>query len=127
MKMNNLNRRIEKNQLAKLAGEYFVDTNSTLIRDLRKQGLDVFVGIRKDEHTWTILGDHIVIYSTINENFGKTTIDEFLECLKSYTLARGKSENYEYIRLGDDEIWVDKPAVMTALWNTALFLRDKEK
>ena len=47
--------RVKRNSLIKHSGKYFCDQNSELITELNKSGLNILVGIQKDD-MYTLLG-----------------------------------------------------------------------
>lgn len=121
MKKNNVNARIKRNMLAELSGNYFRDENSDFIIHLNRGRKDAIVGIQREDGVYTIIGNGKVYYLTLSGIENEISINEFLDILSLEALSKGKSHNYEFIKVKDNEsIWIMNAETMNALWNTML-------
>jgi hypothetical protein len=123
MKKGVLQARIRRNGLAKLAGNYYLDEDASLVNQLNSRKKGALVGIQRADGVYTVLGEKRLSYLTPSGVEGEIANGDFLVILQQTALSLGKKASYEFIELAEGElIWVMNRAVMNALWNTLLWL-----
>jgi hypothetical protein len=123
MKKGALHARIRRNGLAKLAGNYYLDEEAGLVRQLNSLQKGALVGIQRADGVYTVLGQESIYYLTPSGVAGEIASEDFLVILQKNALSLGKTAPHEFIQLdGGALIWVMNGKVMNALWNTLLLL-----
>lgn len=124
MKLKGLKNRLRRNQLPDLAGEFYCSEDSKIIRQLKRENKNVYIGISNGEGTYTILGDKNTYYkfgNLLEER--KIPNTELLRILKKNVMSIGKDNEYKLININNSEfLWVMNSAVMCAIWNTLIFI-----
>jgi hypothetical protein len=123
MKVNILNARIKRSDLAEHAGRYFRDGTSEIVRALNEQGKEALVGIQREDGVYTILGKKYVYYSTASGSEGEIALAEFGDVLHENAMNSGKNANFEFVKVGEgDAVWLHEKWTMSALMNIILWL-----
>lgn len=126
MKINILKARIERNNFKSYAKNYFMDENSLIVKELKAEGKEALLGIKKNDKTYTILGEKFVYYSLPSRQKGKLLLCSFSNLLHKEAMRKGKLfVSYKYLKIGNGEkIWINNRKTMEAMWNTVLYLID---
>src|SRR5690606_26961613 len=121
MKEINISARIRRNGLIELAGEFYCDPNSQIVKELNKKNKSALLGIQRDDGIYTVIGEESVYYLTNAGIEREISHPKLLEILKNSALKIGKKAEFEYVNINDqDSIWVLNGPTMNALWNTIL-------
>lgn len=128
MKINIIKARVKRNQLEELAGLFYCDNESLFIKELRNNGLNAILGIKKDDSTYTVIGEDYVYYLTKSRKHSKITHLDFNQLLSKNAMKLGKAGDFEYVPINNqDTIWVANAQIMNALWNTSMLLTNLNK
>jgi len=128
LKIEILKARIRRNGLIELAGSFYRDDNSAIIKRLKEQNKQALIGIEREDSIYTILGENFTYYSTNLGIYGQITHRELLEILQNNALKTGKSGDFEFVPINEqDSIWFGNSYLMNALWNTIMFLYENSK
>lgn len=125
MKSVSIKARIKRNKLDVLAGKYYVDDNSDIVKYLNSLDKKALVGIQREDGIYTIIGEENVYYLSALGIEGAIPLGEFLQILSKNALALGKTALFEFIKIKeDDAIWLQNAHTMNAMWNTMLLLNN---
>lgn len=117
--------RIKRNDFEKLAGKFYRDHDSQIIRDLQKSGKSGLLGIQKGTSIYTIIGDEFIYYSTEAGVEREITHSSFLKLLKQNAMKLGKKASFEFLEIEkQNSIWIYNGAMMSAIWNTVQLLEE---
>lgn len=123
MKNINIKARIKRNRLDELAGEFYRDETSFIVKELNDKNRKALLGIQSDDGKYTILGEESVYYRTSSGFEGEIPYAMFLKILTENAWSLGKTGDFEVVKISEkDSIWVLNAATMTAMWNTILLL-----
>ena len=125
MNINIIEARIKRNKLKEIAGEYYRDSGSQLINNLKNTGKIVFVGIQREDGIYTVIGRNSVFYSTSAGEF-EIPNKEFINLLTSNALRMGKDSDFEFVKTNSNAlIWVFNGSTMNAIWNTVMLMNSE--
>lgn len=128
MKNINIKARIKRNQFDVLAGEFYQDENTQIIKELNLQGKKALLGIQREDKIYTVIGESSVYYSTNLGVEGEISHEEFLKFLQKNAINLGKKGIFEFVSINEqDVIWVLNGPTMNAMWNTILLLHNNKK
>lgn len=133
MNLNVLKAKIQRNNLIKYAGKYFVDETSDIIKRMNREGKKALIGIYKNRGVYTIIGEKYLYYSTSSGKRGEIRIDDFTEALHENGCRIGSGYfkfkfMYRNIVLSNnDKVWLHNSNTMFSLWNTMLWIQEEIK
>jgi hypothetical protein len=123
MKLGIIKARIKRNKFAELAGKYYRDENSGIVKYLNSTNKNVFAGIEREDGVYTIIGEEYVFYVTPSGVAGKISLAYFLNILGKNALAKGKRAQFDFVNVNEaDAVWLLNEETMCAMWTTILML-----
>jgi hypothetical protein len=128
MKNLNVEARIKRNGLRVIAGEFYRDANSHIVKDLNCKDKKALLGIQEnDAKYYTIIGENLVYYMNKFGVEGEITHANFLKTLNVNAISKGKSRAFDFIDIDENNsIWLMNASTMNALWNTILLFYDSK-
>jgi hypothetical protein len=125
MSFKNIEARIKRNKFVELAGIFYRDGNSQIVKTLNDRSKKALLGIQNESGVYTIIGEKFVYYKTESGVEGEILNSTFLEILKKNAWLVGKTDKFEVLRINEkDSVWILNGALMSAMWNTVLLLSD---
>ena len=117
--------RINRSQLKQLAGNFYQDKNSLIIQQFEKDGCSVLFGIKKNDSTYTLVGEKKVYYSSEEGKKSQLDLVRFTNLLRKNARLLRKKGNFEYLHIGEsDSIWMHNGSTMSSIWNVILFINE---
>jgi hypothetical protein len=119
----NLNARIRRNKFDELAGEYYQDENSEIVKYLNSKNLKALLGIKRPDGIYTIIGEECVYYLTESGVEGEISHKDVLTILRENAMAKGKSGHFDFVLVNQqDYVWFLNIETMNAMWNLIMLL-----
>jgi hypothetical protein len=123
MKNINIKARIKRNKLDELAGKSYKDEESEIIKHLNSVNKRALLGIQREDGIYTFIGEDCIYYLTALGVEGEISHGKFLDILKENALKRGKTGEFEFININEENaVWVMNAYTMNAMWNTIMLL-----
>jgi hypothetical protein len=128
MEKSSIQARIKRNKFDELAGEFYRDDSSDIIKEMINEGKKVFCGIQNNNGVYTIIGERSVYYTTITGSKGEIPHSAFIKILRENALSLGKKGKFEFVDINEhDSIWVYNPETMNAMWNLLLLFESNHR
>jgi hypothetical protein len=125
MKKINLEARIRRNKFDELAGAYYRDESSEIVKHLKNLSKNALLGIQRDDETYTIIGEEYIYYSTTLGGMSEIIHKNFLDILQENALSQGKAVQFEFVCVNEtDCIWLMNVQTMNAIWNVVMLLHN---
>ena len=124
-----LKTKLERKDLAKNAGNYFVDETSDIIKELNSQGESALLGIQNKKGVYTIIGKDSIYYLTSSGKKGKISHKEFSEELGENANRIGKGwlkSKFMFkniILRNNDKVWLHNAKTMFSLWGIIAWIK----
>jgi hypothetical protein len=77
LKMKNIKARVKRNKLDELAGIYYKDENSGIVKHLNSINKVALLGIQRGDGIYTIIGESWIYYLTVSGTAGKISHGNF--------------------------------------------------
>ena len=118
--------RIRRSNLNELAGKYYRDLNSSIVKKLNEENKKAIVGIQAEDNKYTIVGEEFLYYK-MNSGFeDKISNSEFLKILTDNAMMLGKKGNFEFVNIDENRaVWISNSSIMNAIWNIMLLFKEK--
>ena len=128
MKNVNIKARIRRNKFDKLAGECYQDENSEIVKYLNSINKKAFLGIKRGDGVYTIIGEDRIYYLTDAGTQGEILHGDFLDILKKNALSLGKTGQFDFVKVNErDSVWLLNAENMNAMWNVVMLLYDSNQ
>ena len=128
MKNVNIKARIRRNKFDELAGEYYQDENSEIVKYLNNRNKKALLGIKRPDGVYTIIGETSVYYVTELGKEGEISHSDFLKILRENAMAKGKKGQFDFVQVNQqDYVWLLNGGAMNAMWNTIMLLDNNNK
>ena len=125
MKKVNIKARIKRNRLDELAGEYYQDENSEIVKCLNSRNKNALVGIKRPDGIYTVIGEEYVYYLIESGVDGEIAHGDILKILKENAWAKGKTGQFEFVQINQqDYVWFLNGGVMNTMWNLIILLNN---
>ena len=121
----NLKARIRRNKFDELAGEYYQDEYSEIVKYLNGKNKKALLGIKRDDGIYTIIGEESDYYLTEAGVEGGISHTDLLEILRENAMAKGKKGQFDFVQVNQqDSIWFENGGVMNTMWNLIILLNN---
>lgn len=119
----NIKARIRRNKFDELAGEYYQDENSELVKKLNGLNKKALVGIKRPDGIYTIIGENCVYYLTESGKEGEISHNDILIILRENALSKGKKGEFDFVQVSpQDYVWFLNGGVMNTMWNLIMLI-----
>ncbi|CAM1368146.1 hypothetical protein [Tenacibaculum xiamenense] len=122
-----IRKRAESLSFSQIAGEFYINENSSTIKSLKKTGGEAFLGIRNKEGLYTVIGKDYLFFCD-RSGFEKRVLNKDLwGIIKRKLRTMSKNDHIEFIQISDnDSIWVLNTSMFSIISSLILFLTRKD-
>ncbi|OED44985.1 hypothetical protein AB832_01655 [Flavobacteriaceae bacterium (ex Bugula neritina AB1)] len=123
MSLNIIKKRADKYNFIKIAGNFYRNNDSDLIRRLNESDNDneVYFGIENKDGVYTVLGEKYLLFSTKSGVEKSISNLKFLEEIKKIGLS--KEQKYEFVKIDENNsIWIYNIQMLSIILSLIVFL-----
>lgn len=128
MKYSIVKARARRNKFDELAGSYYRDNGSQIVKSLKERNKHAYFGIQDEGGMYTIIGEKCVYFSDDSGREGEILNADFLKILQENAMKVGKGGEFEFVSIGEEKaVWVLNGKIMCAMWNILMLLCDADR